>query len=411
MAMTMREITMAILKAMEDCDFSKNTIYDYSSTLGKFIKEAEECSKPGYYSLEVIECVLLSLRIRLETGEISKNYYQSYCRAAYLLEAYTKTGSFVWKTMPLGSKYALNTRFFQATLEKAMGEMGETTHLSPSTVEQYGHTIRKFCYFLESEGITNFLDLTLGNVVGFIESTHKTDKSSMDNIIRYLKTFLKFLNHRGLCTVVADISVLKPIRRREKNIIYFTKDEVHRLLDSFTFDKWGLRDFAILLLAIHTGMRRSDVCNLRLQDVSWENYTIDIRQKKTGRKTTIPLMPSAGNALADYILHERPQSASEHIFLVPTHPIRPLTGNGVDGIVRKRCKWTGIEKPSKCSLHSFRRSLATWLSQESEPVEEIAQCLGHANVHSADRYVFASPSMQDCCLGFKGIEPKGWVAK
>jgi integrase len=411
MAMTMREVSTEILKRMEDCNLSKSTIKNYTFYLEKFNKQAEENCQPGLYSMEVIESVLNSQRIRLNAGEICRSNFQRYRKTASLLGEYTKTGAFVWGIMPRGSRYALNNNFFQATQEKALTEMRATSHLAPDTLEGYRTIIIKFCFFLEYEGISSFSNLTIRDVIRFIESTHDTNKASMDLVIHNLKTFLEFLNHQGLCTVDANIPILNPIRSQEKNIIYFTKEEVHTLLDSFIFDESGLRDFAILLLAIHTGMRRSDICNLRLQDVSWENYTIDIRQKKTGSKTTIPLIPSAGNALADYILHERPQTTTEHIFLTVRNPIRPLKGKSADGVVKKRCKQADIEKPSKCTVHSFRRSLGTWLSQESEPVEEIAQCLGHANVHSVDRYVFASPSMRDCCLGFKGIEPKGWAAR
>ncbi len=409
MAMTMREISAEILKGMEDCNLSKSTIKDYSYYLGKFTKQAEASCRPGPYSLEVIELVLHSQKIRLETGKISSRSFQRYLKAASFLEAYTKTGSFVWERMHHGSKYPLNTIFFQKTLETATAGLIATTHHAPATIEWYENVIRKFCHFLESEGVTGFSNLTIRDVTRFLESTHDTNKGSMDLVIRNLKAFFKFLNRQCLCTVDADISILKPIRRQEKNIIYFTKEEIHTLLESFTFDDRGRRDYAILLLAIHTGIRRSDICNLKLQDISWETYTIELRQKKTGRKTIIPLVPSAGNALADYILHERPQTACEHIFLIPTSPTRPLAGHGVDAVVRRRCKQAGVDKPEKYTVHSFRRSLSTWLPQQSEPVEEIAQCIGHANIHSADRYVFASPSMQGCCLGFKGIEPKGWL--
>ncbi|MGB4407005.1 MAG: tyrosine-type recombinase/integrase [Sphaerochaeta sp.] len=408
MAMTLREVSTEILKGMDTCNLSKSTIKNYTFYLEKFNKQAEENCQPGLYSMEVIESILDSQRIRLDTREISRKYYHYYCKTASLLEAYTITGSFVWERMLIGSKYVLSNKFFQAIMENATAKMMVRKQLAPATVDCYRNIIRKFCSFLESEGVTSFSNLTTRDLIRFIESIHETNKASMAPAIGHLKTFIDFLNHQGLCTVDADISILKPVRRQEKNIIYFTKEEIHILLNSFTFDERGLRDYAILLLAIHTGMRRSDICNLRLQDISWVNYTLDIRQKKTGRKTTIPLVSSAGNAIAAYILHERPQTTSEHIFLIPTSPIRPLAGPGADAVVKRRCKQAGVEKLEKCTIHSFRRSLGTWLSQESEPVEEIAQCLGHANVHSVDRYVFASPSMQDCCLGFKGIEPKGW---
>jgi site-specific recombinase XerD len=361
MTMTMRKISEEILKGMEGCNLLKSTIKDYTHILDTFNRQAETSNKSGLYSLEVIELVLNSQKKRLEAGEMSSQHFQKYRKTAFLLGEYTKAGAFVWGIMPRGSRYFLNNKFFQATQEKALTEMRATTHFAPQTLKNYRIIIRKFCFFLEYEGISSFSNLTIRDVIRFIESTHDTNKGSIGLVIHNLKTFVGFLNHQGLCTVDANIPILIPITSQEKNIIYFTKEEVHTLLESFTFAKGELRDYAILLLAIHTGMRRSDICNLRLQDISWEYYTIDIRQKKTGRKTTIPLIPSAGNALADYILHERPQTTIEHIFLTARNPIRPLKEEGADAVVKRRCKKAGVAKPSKCTIHSFRRYLGTWI--------------------------------------------------
>lgn len=409
MTLTMREISTAIIKGMEKCNYTRRTIQNYAFYLDRFNRQAEASQQPGLYSIEAIEDVLQAQKTRLQNGEISSKYYQRCYRAAFQLKAYAESGQFVRERIPLRSKYALQSILFQTTMVAAVTELKATRHYAPATLEWYENVIRKFCHFLESEGRISFAGLAFRDIIDFVESVRETNKATMDMVIHHLKTFMRFLNLQGMSTVNPEIPILKAIRRQEKNIIYFTKKEVRTLLANFIFDEMGRRDFALLLLAIHTGMRRGDICNLRLQDISWEDYSISIRQNKTGRRIVIPLVPSAGNALADYILHERPKTDDNHVFLIPASPVRPLQGAGADAVVRRRCRKAGLQKPKKCTVHSFRRSLCTWLSQQSESVEEIAQCVGHANIRSVDRYVSYSPSMRDCCLGFKGIEPRGWV--
>jgi integrase len=77
----------------------------------------------------------------------------------------------------------------------------------------------------------------------------------------------------------------------------------------------------------------------------------------------------------------------------------------LNNILRKYCKKVNVIKESKETFHSLRRSFCTWLSQNLISVDLIAECAGHSNVHTADRYISVSPLMVQCCLDFSGIKP------
>src|SRR5699024_899065 len=58
-----------------------------------------------------------------------------------------------------------------------------------------------------------------------------------------------------------------------------------------------------------------DICNLRLGDVDWKHSVIHIVQSKTQRPLNLPLRSSYGNAMADYLLEERPHGKEDYFFL------------------------------------------------------------------------------------------------
>jgi integrase len=60
----------------------------------------------------------------------------------------------------------------------------------------------------------------------------------------------------------------------------------------------GRRDYAILLLAARYGLRPSDIRTLTLDEIDWRGARIDLRQLKTGRLLTLPLLPDVADALS-----------------------------------------------------------------------------------------------------------------
>jgi integrase len=78
----------------------------------------------------------------------------------------------------------------------------------------------------------------------------------------------------------------------------------------------GRRDYAVLLLAIRYGMRPSDIRQLRLDDVLWRRGLIAIRQAKTGRPLTLPLLPEIADALVVYLRDGRPKTTAREILSV-----------------------------------------------------------------------------------------------
>jgi integrase len=80
-------------------------------------------------------------------------------------------------------------------------------------------------------------------------------------------------------------------------------------------------------------MRVGDIRTLKLDQIHWEDSTIDVTQSKTDLPLSLPLTSEVGEALIDYLKSGRPQSAHREVFLKVKPPFDPFTGNNLHHIV------------------------------------------------------------------------------
>jgi len=145
------------------------------------------------------------------------------------------------------------------------------------------------------------------------------------------------------------------------------------------------RDRAITLLFAAYGVRRSQVCALRLRDVDWRAHTILFRAQKGGKPVQHELTPAVAEALAAYLQHERPDVATETVFLRARKPHLPLGPSAVTSVIRGLFLQTGLASTPR-GPHSLRHAFATRLLHAGRPLEVIADLLGHRSLASVAIY-------------------------
>jgi len=167
----------------------------------------------------------------------------------------------------------------------------------------------------------------------------------------------------------------------------------------------GKRDYAIIYLASHTGLRSVDIINLKLTDIDWNKDEIRIVQKKTGRSLVLPLDRNTEKAIADYILSGRPNTDSSYIFIRSIAPYTKLSDKGSSySMIKRYCNSAGI---SNQGFHGLRRSMGTWMLEAGVPLPTISQVLGHYNQDSTKQYLSLNNLMlAECALSLHGIETK-----
>ena len=337
---------------------------------------------------------------RYENGLICWDYFTHLRKSANLLADCMQGKELRWQI----------TRFPQKTLSgyfaNTINEWSASLEplLATGTINGAVSYVRQFLFFLESSGVYDFTLLKEDHVKLFLENVAGTHQNSMGAIIWSLRKFHSFLNDTALSTINANRYLLNPAPNQKKVLPRFTEQEVNSILSAVdTTTPLGKRDYAVLKLAIGTGLRGVDIFGMELGAINWNKCEIALIQSKTGEPIHIPLLPDVGNAIADYILHARPESKSRKIFLRVNSPHKGLSaaGNGRHTIERY-IKRAGIERETfdGKTFHAVRRTYGTRLIEAGAPLLSVVQMLGQTEIDSAKRYISLCDDMlRVCCLG------------
>lgn len=198
-------------------------------------------------------------------------------------------------------------------------------------------------------------------------------------------------------------------RARDRRVLpCINQNEIDRVLEQIDLSSaMGKRDYAIIVLGAHTGLRAGDIARLKLTDMDWTNNEIRIIQGKTDTPLTLPLTPLVGNAIADYILGGRPLSDSPYIFLRVLAPFQEFRdGVSIACIFKRYLKKAGIDHEigDGRTFHGLRRTLGTTLVVNGVPVTTIAQILGHRSIKTTKQYISLDISgLRQCALDFGSV--------
>ena len=170
---------------------------------------------------------------------------------------------------------------------------------------------------------------------------------------------------------------------------YYTEEEIEKLLKSVDRGNIvGKRDYAILVIAAYLGLRASDIAHLRFENLHWAHNTIFLRQYKTGKNISLPLLPVVGNALLDYIQYGRPKSDEQYIFLLVISPFLPIRPQAIAGLINRRFSYAGFKSTTRRhGGHALRNSLVKELLNNKQSLPVISEVLGHKNTSSTRHYI------------------------
>lgn len=234
-------------------------------------------------------------------------------------------------------------------------------------------------------------------------SVSERTRSAMGSSIRRFLKFLRWadLNDHNLARFVPRV----PCYRLAHLPPRLAWQDVRRAVDAIdTTTAIGVRNRAIILLFATTGIRNKELRSLVLDDIRWRDAHVQIRRTKGRRDRIVPLMQEAGKALADYVLQARPGCDSRRVFLQHLPPVRPIDESAViSRIVRSALARAGVVLEGPSGAHLIRHSLATQLVSQRQPINEVADLLGHRSIDTTAIYVkVALPQLVDVALPFPG---------
>ncbi|MGL1887983.1 MAG: tyrosine-type recombinase/integrase [Reichenbachiella sp.] len=275
---------------------------------------------------------------------------------------------------------------------------------SKHTVSSYEIDLLQFQSHLTLQDLLGIEKATSPMLRGWIVSLIEDGISSrsVNRKIASLRSFYKFLQKREL--VVENPSlVLKSLKTPRLLPEFVQKNEMDELLDKVEFREGfsGLRDKLIIDLLYGTGIRLSELINLKTSDFNSYNQTIKVLGKRN-KERIIPLTNDNINQIAAYLREREGQLDAQVPYLILTDVGRQCYPMMVYRVVKKYL--TFISKIYKKSPHVLRHSFATHLLDNGADLNAVKDLLGHASL--AATQVYTHNSLEKLKSTFDQAHPK-----
>lgn len=371
------------------------------STIGQYmhswidIRRYFHAASSTKYNESLLQEYLLKINTQRNNSTMKEWKWKINRKAVYVLMEVARIGCFHWEIIKKDLR--CNIPRIEYIRQKYLNSLKQK-NLSQSTIKLHDYVFRKT---IEHAGIKTQEDIVslepeaIQSIIS--KFANNCCKRSMATILPILRSMLKFLYTGSL--IKRDLSgmVMGGFVQRGSVAAYITKKDQMELVTGL--ENESKRTKAIILLALHLGLRDCDICNLTFHEIDWQHDRIRLIQKKTGKPLVLPLLSDVGNALMDYILNERPKRTDQYpyIFLRKQAPYNKLTS--VYSTCSKLLNKLGI-KPvngNAAGVHLFRYSLVHRLLATKVPHQVIKDTLGHTSKESDKPYLSMTESMLRMC--------------
>ncbi|MFC1955835.1 tyrosine-type recombinase/integrase [Chloroflexota bacterium] len=271
---------------------------------------------------------------------------------------------------------------------------------SPKTISWYSDTLHTFEGFLKRHDSALLRDAGINEVREFIlylqekekrggngRSCSKGSKLSpftVQGFVRSLKAFYSWLHREGY-TEINELARLKLPKTPKKLVETLSQEEIRQILGCLNpLTAVGTRDIAIFMTFIDTGLRCSELAELKLMDVNMEQGSMKVLGKGS-RERIVPIGNGVQKVFQRYIFHFRPEpldTEAEEMFL--SLDGNPLTVNAMKLLFARLAKKSGVKR---LHAHLCRHTFATNYLINGGDVFSLQQILGHSTLEMVRNYV------------------------
>jgi len=274
---------------------------------------------------------------------------------------------------------------------------------SPKTIEWYTANLIRFAKFLSDNQLPdNVTEISKEDARRFIShlqtevkrwenhSSIHDDKRlsaySVQGYARTIKAFWSWLKDEGYITN-NPMRNLKLPKTPRKVISTFSQEQIQRILNCI--DKkssHGFRNYTIILLLLDTGIRLSELINLRINDIDFIQSCILVKGKGN-KERIVPFGSQVRRTLRRYVMHFRPEPESpvtEEVFLSEDGlPLKPRAVQSMLLRLSKKAKISGV----RLNPHQFRHAFARQYLLAGGDIFSLQKILGHSSLEVVRMYV------------------------
>jgi len=257
----------------------------------------------------------------------------------------------------------------------------QNRNMSPHTIRSYKVDLLEFSEFLKTNyGVEHPSRVNVDHIRNFVASLvrHGYEKRSINRKLSAIRSFYRYLNRYGIVDIQPATAV-RSFKLPRKLPTFLTEAEMERL---FELTDLSLRDRTILELLYGTGIRASELCNLKLHDIDWEREIIRVHGKG-GKQREIPLTRTALRWLREYV-QTGDKIKMDELGLFLSRKGTPITTRTLQRIVKKHLM--KVSHKTGISPHTLRHTYATHLLNRGCDLRTVQLLLGHRSIASTQIY-------------------------
>ena len=265
-------------------------------------------------------------------------------------------------------------------IEKYISYLQYERALSDNTIKSYFYDLKRFDLYFKG----NVLDLSYDELQRYLSSVKDLKARSLAHHITVLTSFYNFLVDEKIITNNPCENIINT-KIPKKLPIYLTEDEINKLLDIPLHNEYDYRNKAMLELLYATGLRISELINLKVNDVDFDECIVRVFGKEK-KERIVPIADVALKYLFIYLNKYRAiilgSSLSDYMFI--SNSKKNISRQAFFKILKKEANRSGIEKI--VSPHVLRHSFATHLLSHGANLRVIQELLGHEDISTTEIY-------------------------
>ena len=271
-------------------------------------------------------------------------------------------------------------------IEQFSAYLTDVKKMAKNTVISYQRDLKKMSAFLEERGVTDVSDIKEADLQEYIDSL-KANGMSPATISRNIASAKALFIYLVKKKIVSEnpASALKSPKISKKMPKILSQDEMERLLSSPREDNpKGLRDKAMMELLYSTGMRVSELVNLRLDDIDMEESRVSCTDP--GKERNLKFNERTKTALSEYLEHSRDTMIRDGDvdFLFTNCSGESMSRQGFWKLIKYYAVRADID--ADITPHTLRHTFAAHLVEQGADLRDVQRIMGHSDIATTQMY-------------------------
>jgi integrase/recombinase XerD len=279
------------------------------------------------------------------------------------------------------------TMLTDVEVEEFIEYLSNIRKMSDNTIISYRRDLDKFVSYLKEKNITELDKITEDNLNDYIQQMGKEQfkAATISRSVASLKAFFHYLVCNGKITVDAAQELKAPKIEKKLPSVISVEDAQRLLMQPVCNTPKGLRDKAMLELLYATGIRVTELINLKVSDINLQTSLLEC--KDADRERCIPFGMKARRALVEYLSNGRELllNGEKSDILFTNCNGQPMSRQGFWKLLKAYAAKAGIEE--KITPHTIRHSFAAHLIENGADIRSVQEMLGHSDISTTQIYV------------------------